>query len=87
MPIVEILLHKVLTVADHYESRCPNYFEGLTALIETVHQPDLLPLQKLIESLIFRLSDEILKREIKEKNTQDIDHLLKGKMQLLKVLL
>ena len=36
---------------------------------------------------MFELAEEILHREIKEKNTQDLDDLLLGKMKLLKVLL
>ena len=46
-----------------------------------------MPLGKDIQKLMFELAEEILHREIKEKNTQDLDDLLLGKMKLLKVLL
>lgn len=36
LPIVEVLLIKVLPQADQYESRCINFFDGLTSIIEAL---------------------------------------------------
>jgi hypothetical protein len=44
-------------------------------------------LQQQCEALIQELSQFVLAREIRERNTQDTDHLLIGKMRLLKSLL
>lgn len=56
-------------------------------IIDNQSIQDFENLEPHCESLIKELALNILNREIKEKNTQDTDFLLLGRMKLLKSLL
>jgi len=72
---------------EEYYFRSNYFFESLTSIVESLNQLDLVGMESEIKELLRDMSTLILKREIKEKNTQDTDHLLAGKMKLIKALL
>lgn len=70
-----------------YEIRSKEFYDGLAQIIECLQSSDLQPMQCKFQALIVELTEFVLKREIIEKNTHDIDYLLSGKMEVLMVLL
>lgn len=87
MKIVKILAFEIQPHTEKYEQRCFQFYDGLTQVIENLTSADLEHMREPFLKMIIDLSNFIFKREIKEKNTSDIDNLLIGKMKLLKSLL
>jgi len=82
-----ILLFKVQEKTELFQERSSLFFENLSLMIESQPQPIFAELQQPCEALIFKLSDFIRTREIRERNTQDTDYLLRGRMLILRALL
>lgn len=72
---------------EEYYFRSSYFFESLTSIVDSLNQLDLVSMEPEIKELLGDMSTLILKREIKEKNTQDTDYLLAGKMKLIKALI
>ena len=85
--IIQILTLEIQPAASQYESRCNQFYEGLTQIIDILTIDDIRSMEKLLVQMIQDLGKFIFTREIREKNTNDTDHLLVGKMKLLKSLL
>ena len=45
LPIISILLFKVQPLTEEYDSRCITFYEGMTTLIESLLQSDILDLE------------------------------------------
>lgn len=54
---------------ESHEARCPQFYEGLTLIIEALAPSDILGLRAQFEELILELAQFIYKREIKEIDT------------------
>ncbi|CDW78729.1 UNKNOWN [Stylonychia lemnae] len=85
--ILIIMLFKIQDLTQNHELRCTNFFEGLMHIIDNQAPQEINTLEIPCKDLIFKLASFIQEREIREKNTQDTDFLLIGKMKILKVLL
>lgn len=87
LTIVNLLAFKIQTRTLEFESRSVQFYEGLTQIFEILNNGDLIPHKEKYQGMIKELSLFIRDREIKEKNTHDVDNLLNGKMKLLRALL
>ena len=63
------------------------FYDGMTMIIDGLISSDIEGLRAPFLETIDELAKFIFNREIREKNTHEIDHLLVGKMKLLKSLL
>lgn len=74
---------KLLETALTCESRCIEFFKHFSKVIATSELEVVSKLQPQALQIIEFLSNSILKREIKENNSQETDNLLQGMMILL----
>lgn len=87
LKVLKILAFDIQQETNKFENRSSQYYEGLSNLIEALTPQDVEGLKEEFLKLITELTIFISERDIKEKNTTEVDFLLQGKMQLLKALL
>lgn len=69
------------------DNRSLQYYDGLTGILEILSKEDIGHLREPFHQMIKETAQFVYQREIVERNTNDIDYLLAGRMKILRVLL
>jgi hypothetical protein len=73
LKVISILAFEIQQVAEGHEARVLQYYEGFTNILDGLKVADLEALQEPFVKMIGELGLFILKRELKEKSTTDLD--------------